>query len=177
MVSQRRRLLDHLKTSDEGRYTRPDRDPGPAPLGPYPHVPASAGGARDPLELVRRAPRQAQSGADASGPLEGLVPITPRVQTILIRACRLERIPEPPQRPPPLSAPARNAAAGLRKKTKMFDIKRKTIEWGGRTLTLETGRIARQADGAVLATYGETTVLATVVVRQAAQARASTSSR
>ncbi|MHB8284329.1 MAG: polyribonucleotide nucleotidyltransferase, partial [Caulobacteraceae bacterium] len=45
----------------------------------------------------------------------------------------------------------------------MFDIKRKTIEWGGRTLTLETGRIARQADGAVLATYGETTVLATVV--------------
>ena len=46
----------------------------------------------------------------------------------------------------------------------MFDIKRKTIEWGGRTLTLETGRMARQADGAVLATYGDTTVLATVVV-------------
>ena len=45
----------------------------------------------------------------------------------------------------------------------MFDIKRKTIEWGGRKLTFETGRIARQADGAVLATYGETTVLATVV--------------
>ncbi|MCI5044981.1 MAG: polyribonucleotide nucleotidyltransferase [Aquisalinus sp.] len=37
------------------------------------------------------------------------------------------------------------------------------MEWAGRTLTLETGRIARQADGAVLATYGETTVLATVV--------------
>ena len=34
----------------------------------------------------------------------------------------------------------------------MFDIKRKTIEWGGKTLVLETGRIARQADGAVLAT-------------------------
>ena len=45
----------------------------------------------------------------------------------------------------------------------MFDIKRKTIEWGGKTLTLETGRIARQADGAVLATYGETMVLATAV--------------
>ena len=45
----------------------------------------------------------------------------------------------------------------------MFDIKRKTIEWAGRPLTLETGRIARQADGAVLATYGETVVLATVV--------------
>ncbi|MFN7359691.1 polyribonucleotide nucleotidyltransferase [Brevundimonas sp.] len=45
----------------------------------------------------------------------------------------------------------------------MFDIKRKTIEWGGRTLTLETGRMARQADGSVVATYGETVVLATVV--------------
>ncbi|MCZ8260551.1 MAG: polyribonucleotide nucleotidyltransferase [Beijerinckiaceae bacterium] len=45
----------------------------------------------------------------------------------------------------------------------MFDIQRKTIQWGGRALTLESGRIARQADGAVLATYGETTVLATVV--------------
>jgi len=45
----------------------------------------------------------------------------------------------------------------------MFNITRKTIEWGGRTLTLETGRIARQADGAVLATYGDTSVLATVV--------------
>jgi len=45
----------------------------------------------------------------------------------------------------------------------MFDIHRVELDWGGRKLTLETGRIARQADGAVLATYGETTVLATVV--------------
>ncbi|NNU15391.1 polyribonucleotide nucleotidyltransferase [Parvularcula sp. ZS-1/3] len=45
----------------------------------------------------------------------------------------------------------------------MFQITRKTMTWAGRELTLETGRIARQADGAVLATYGETTVLATVV--------------
>jgi polyribonucleotide nucleotidyltransferase len=37
------------------------------------------------------------------------------------------------------------------------------IDWGGRPSTLETGKIARQADGAVLATYGETVVLATVV--------------
>jgi len=49
----------------------------------------------------------------------------------------------------------------------MFDIKRKTIEWAGRPLTLETGRIARQADGAVLATYGDTVVLATVVYGRA----------
>lgn len=45
----------------------------------------------------------------------------------------------------------------------MFDIQRVELIWAGRKLTLETGRIARQADGAVLATYGETTVLATVV--------------
>jgi polyribonucleotide nucleotidyltransferase len=45
----------------------------------------------------------------------------------------------------------------------MFDILKKEINWGGRKLTLETGRIARQADGAVLATYGETTVLCTAV--------------
>jgi polyribonucleotide nucleotidyltransferase len=49
----------------------------------------------------------------------------------------------------------------------MFDIRRKSVEWGGRKLTLETGRIARQADGAVLATYGDTTVLATVVFDKA----------
>src|ERR1700758_5406999 len=45
----------------------------------------------------------------------------------------------------------------------MFDIHRVQLDWGGRKLTLETGRIARQADGAVLATYGDTSVLATVV--------------
>jgi polyribonucleotide nucleotidyltransferase len=45
----------------------------------------------------------------------------------------------------------------------MFDIHRVELDWGGRTLTLETGKIARQADGAVIATYGETTVIATVV--------------
>src|ERR1700753_2722499 len=44
----------------------------------------------------------------------------------------------------------------------MFDTKKVEIEWGGKTLTLETGRIARQADGAVLATYGETLVLCAV---------------
>ena len=45
----------------------------------------------------------------------------------------------------------------------MFQIHKREVMWGGRKLTLETGRVARQADGAVLATYGETTVLATVV--------------
>jgi polyribonucleotide nucleotidyltransferase len=45
----------------------------------------------------------------------------------------------------------------------MFDIIKKEITWGGRKLVLETGHIARQADGAVLATYGETVVLCTAV--------------
>jgi polyribonucleotide nucleotidyltransferase len=45
----------------------------------------------------------------------------------------------------------------------MFQIHKREMEWGGRTLTLETGRMARQADGAVLATYGDTAVLCTVV--------------
>jgi polyribonucleotide nucleotidyltransferase len=44
----------------------------------------------------------------------------------------------------------------------MFTIAKQSIEWGGRTLTLETGKVARQADGAVMATYGETVVLCAV---------------
>ena len=45
----------------------------------------------------------------------------------------------------------------------MFDHHSIEIEWGGRPLTLETGKVARQADGSVIATYGETVVHATVV--------------
>ena len=52
----------------------------------------------------------------------------------------------------------------------MFEMFRKELMWGGRRLVLETGRLARQADGAVLASYGETTVLCTVVAVKAAQA-------
>ena len=44
----------------------------------------------------------------------------------------------------------------------MFDVKTVSIEWGGQTLTLETGKVARQADGAVMATLGETVVLCAV---------------
>ena len=49
----------------------------------------------------------------------------------------------------------------------MFDIQREELTLSGRKLVLETGRIARQADGAVFATWGETTVLATVVAAKA----------
>src|SRR6202040_2192355 len=45
----------------------------------------------------------------------------------------------------------------------MFEIHREELDWAGRKLVLETGKVARQADGAVVATYGETVVLATVV--------------
>src|SRR5512145_582149 len=45
----------------------------------------------------------------------------------------------------------------------MFNTHKVEIDWGGRKLTLETGRMARQADAAVYAQYGETSVLATVV--------------
>jgi len=51
----------------------------------------------------------------------------------------------------------------------MFDKQTVSLEWAGRTLTIETGRVARQADGAVLVTYGDTTVLATAVFRKEAK--------
>ncbi|HEX5452593.1 MAG TPA: polyribonucleotide nucleotidyltransferase [Stellaceae bacterium] len=51
----------------------------------------------------------------------------------------------------------------------MFHVFRKELMWGGRRLVLETGKIARQADGAVLATYGETTVLCTAVATKSAK--------
>src|SRR5690606_29928057 len=51
----------------------------------------------------------------------------------------------------------------------MFNIHKEEIEWGGRRLVLETGKIARQADGAVIASYGDTTVLATAVAEREAR--------
>ena len=49
----------------------------------------------------------------------------------------------------------------------MFNPVMKTMEWGEETLTLETGKIARQADGCVIATYGETSVMAAVTYARA----------
>src|SRR5487761_1661987 len=51
----------------------------------------------------------------------------------------------------------------------MFQVYRKELIWGGRRLTLETGKLARQADGAVLATYGETMVLCTAAAMKSAK--------
>src|SRR5690606_41271271 len=51
--------------------------------------------------------------------------------------------------------------------TTLFRSHRKEVMWGGRPLVLETGKIARQADGAVMITYGGTQVLCTVVAEKA----------
>src|SRR3990167_5492481 len=51
----------------------------------------------------------------------------------------------------------------------MFNTQSVSLEWAGRTLTIETGHVARQADGAVMVTYGETTVLATAVYAKSAK--------
>ena len=49
----------------------------------------------------------------------------------------------------------------------MFNITKKSIQWGQETLSLETGRVARQADGSVIATLGETSVMANVTYARA----------
>ncbi len=51
----------------------------------------------------------------------------------------------------------------------MFNITKKSIQWGNETLTLETGRVARQADGSVIATLGETSVMANVTFAKTAK--------
>ncbi len=49
----------------------------------------------------------------------------------------------------------------------MFNVTTKSIQWGEETLTLETGKVARQADGSVIATLGETSVMANVTFAKA----------
>lgn len=51
----------------------------------------------------------------------------------------------------------------------MFKMTKKSMQWGQETLTLETGKVARQADGSVIATLGETSVMANVTFAKAAK--------
>ena len=51
----------------------------------------------------------------------------------------------------------------------MFDVKKVELEWAGKNLTIETGKIARQADASVLVTYGGTTVMTNVVAAKQAK--------
>ena len=53
-------------------------------------------------------------------------------------------------------------ASAPKQDTMMFNEVKKSMEWGEETLTLETGKVARQADGSVIATLGETSVMANV---------------
>jgi polyribonucleotide nucleotidyltransferase len=72
-----------------------------------------------------------------------------------------------PETPSPISPlpsrPADVRLAGIQKDDVMFNYFRKELDWGGRKLVLETGKIARQADGAVVVSYGDTIVLCTAV--------------
>ena len=56
---------------------------------------------------------------------------------------------------------------GKERNKEMFEVYRKELEWGGRPLVMETGKIARQSDGAIMVTYGDTVVLATAVAQKA----------
>src|SRR5579875_3278431 len=69
----------------------------------------------------------------------------------------------PDQRFDPSSVMPPSRVAGYARMHAMFEYFRKELEWGGRKLVLETGKIARQADGAVMVSYGETIVLCTAV--------------
>ncbi len=71
------------------------------------------------------------------------------------------------------AVPPGAASQGLqcfrRKKVNMFNIHKTELMWGGRKLVIETGKIARQADGAVMVTYGDTIVLCTAVAAKQAK--------
>ncbi len=80
--------------------------------------------------------------------------------------------PESPPSPPKTEEGTGSAEAAprrLERTFRMFNNFRKEIDWGGRKLVLETGKVARQADGAVMARYGETIVLCTVVGARSAK--------
>ena len=61
------------------------------------------------------------------------------------------------------------ALSYILRKTEMFEIHREELDWAGRKLVLDTSKIARQADGAVLARYGDTIVLCTAVGAKSAK--------
>src|SRR6056297_1734865 len=63
---------------------------------------------------------------------------------------------------PPFKRETRRAGSAPLQDTMMFNTTTKTMQWGEETLTLETGKVARQADGSVIATLGETSVMANV---------------
>ena len=86
------------------------------------------------------------------------------------RGCTRQTASMPPETPSPAPGTLRIASAAARtpgmpqgNDERMFNYFRKELDWGGRKLVLETGKIARQADGAVMCSYGDTIVLCTAV--------------
>ena len=133
MVNKRRSLLDYLRKKDAERYTALDREARPS-------------------QIIMRRPSRGRFAYPASrNPAAPGGPFRPDAGMIPHWA----RAMEPAQGP-------RGIRPRELKENQMFDMKKVEIEWGGKTLTLETGRVARQADGAVLATLGETVVLCAV---------------
>src|SRR5690606_38975156 len=144
-----------------GSLSDPDREARPAPLERWPAAdtrcrPHPRAGPR-PAKGSGIEPRFAEPPRTGSwGRIAGRLE-TARAPRCLARgsSSRSREAPAPPSG----TAPPRFRIEGQ----DMFNHHKVEIEWGGRPLILETGKIARQADGAVLATYGETVVLATVV--------------
>jgi ribosomal protein S15 len=149
MVNKRRALLDYLKRTDQARLLRPDRQARPAEVG----------SANERLIAARREPPARAAVISAGTPAPRRTssgkPPDPLRQTRRSDPARLPGSSRP-------STASGNMLGGRRKTASMFNMVKKEMMWGGAKLTLETGRVARQADGAVLATLGETVVLCAV---------------
>ena len=143
LVGRRRRLLDYLKKKDQARYETLIGRLGLRRSAASLTEPGANGGAYGAIT-----PRiDAAASADRDGAFGHMVAVV----------CRAAMPPETPH-PPWLN--------GIRRDLKdrmMFNHFRKELDWGGRKLVLETGKIARQADGAVMVSYGDTIVLCTAV--------------
>ena len=144
LVGRRRRLLDYLKKKDNAHATQTliGRLVA-APLTPTTDQPGANGGAGS----IRVA------GGLSTRLCDGAFGHVVAAHTA------------PPCRPRRRTRTGKQTPAVARTGVyvRMFNHFRKELDWGGRKLILETGKIARQADGAVMATYGETIVLCTVV--------------
>ena len=169
LVSQRRRLLDYLKGKDEARYSDADRQARPAPL-----ITRPAGFRTEARRFrIRADPCVRPAGSKPKGSARNR-PWTGHGAGL--QEARARHAPHLTELPVvlPVARPNRSQGRAIARRgtgaalpayegQDMFNHHKVEIEWGGRPLILETGKIARQADGAVLATYGETVVLATVV--------------
>ena len=154
LVSQRRQL-DYVKKHDDARYKKlieASRHPPliDLPAGGSPASPRARKTRARSWQGARHGARRAISGARESAMTGSPGSLTNGELPAVLSVA-------------PLRSPT--------ERNSMFEIHREELDWAGRKLVLETGKVARQADGAVLASWGDTTVLATVVGAKNAQAR------